>query len=98
MRKALAQPGKTGGCTCWTARVERPLLGIEERPVPQEPRQATSLTQPVPVGDAFVPQSMSIAPEGFPLVNEGRIFTPSGLSRSWPSRGRAAAPTAGQLI
>ena len=76
MRKALAQPGKTG----WVYLLEResgePLLGIEERPVPQEPRQATSPTQPFPIGDAFVPQSMSIAPEGYPLVNEGRIFTP----------------------
>jgi len=76
IRKALAQPGKTG----WVYLLDResglPLLGIEERSVPQEPRQATSPTQPFPVGDAFVPQSMSIAPEGFRLVNEGRIFTP----------------------
>jgi plastocyanin len=32
------------------------LLGIEERPVPQEPRQKTAKTQPYPVGDAVVPQ------------------------------------------
>jgi alcohol dehydrogenase (cytochrome c) len=53
-----------------------PLIGIEERPVPQEPRQATSPTQPFPVGDAFVPQSLDIAPEGYRLGNGGRIFTP----------------------
>ena len=76
MRKALAQPGKTGWVYLLDRESGEPLLGIKERPVPQEPRQATSLTQPVPVGDAFVPQSMSIAPEGFSLVNEGRIFTP----------------------
>jgi quinohemoprotein ethanol dehydrogenase len=76
MRKALAQPGKTGWVYVLDRESGEPLLGIEERPVPQEPRQATSPTQPFPVGDAFVPQSMSIAPEGYPLVNAGRIFTP----------------------
>jgi alcohol dehydrogenase (cytochrome c) len=75
-RKVLAQPGKTGWVYLLDRESGEPLLGIEERPVPQEPRQATSPTQPVPVGDAFVPQSMAIAPEGFRLVNEGRIFTP----------------------
>ncbi|HLF10231.1 MAG TPA: PQQ-binding-like beta-propeller repeat protein, partial [Gammaproteobacteria bacterium] len=39
-------------------------------------RQATAATQPYPRGDAFVPQSIEIAPEGFRLINEGRIFTP----------------------
>jgi alcohol dehydrogenase (cytochrome c) len=34
----------------------KPLIGIEERPVPQEPRQKTAKTQPFPVGDAIVPQ------------------------------------------
>ena len=54
-----------------------PLIGIEERPVPQEPRQATAATQPYPIGDAFVPQSIEIQIEGYPpLVNGGRIFTP----------------------
>ncbi|MGD2168382.1 MAG: PQQ-binding-like beta-propeller repeat protein, partial [Gammaproteobacteria bacterium] len=75
-RKALAQAGKTG----WVYMLDRtsgvPLLGIEERPVPQEPRQATSPTQPFPLGDAFVPQSVAVAPEGFELINQGRIFTP----------------------
>ena len=76
MRKGLAQASKTG----WVYILDRtdgtPLIGIEERPVPQEPRQATSPTQPYPVGDAFVPQSVPIAPEGIALVNGGRIFTP----------------------
>jgi alcohol dehydrogenase (cytochrome c) len=50
--------------------------------VPQEPRQATAATQPYPVGDALVPQSIDIPPEGVhvqddgSLVNGGRIFTP----------------------
>jgi len=75
-RKALAQPSKTGWVYILDRTNGRPLIGIEERPVPQEPRQATARTQPFPAGDAFVPQSMAIAPEGFRLVNQGRIFTP----------------------
>jgi quinohemoprotein ethanol dehydrogenase len=54
----------------------QPLLGMEERAVPQEPRQATAATQPYPEGDAVVPQSVDIQPEGFPLINGGKIFTP----------------------
>lgn len=80
-RKGLAQASKTG----WVYLLDRmngePLIGIEERPVPQEPRQATAATQPFPIGDAFVPQSIPIAPEGYELVNEGRIFTPFWTDR-----------------
>jgi alcohol dehydrogenase (cytochrome c) len=76
MRQALAQPSKTG----WVYILDRtdgtPLVGIDEQPVPQELRQATAATQPIPRGDAFVPQHLDIAPEGYPLVNGGRIFTP----------------------
>ena len=75
-RKALAQPSKTGWVYILDRVTGRPLVGIEEREVPQEPRQGTARTQPFPAGDAFVPQSMTIAPEGFRLVNQGRIFTP----------------------
>jgi alcohol dehydrogenase (cytochrome c) len=75
-RKGLAQAGKTG----WVYILDRtdgtPLIGIEERPVAQEPRQKTAATQPYPIGDAFVPQQVDIAPEGFDLINQGRIFTP----------------------
>lgn len=76
LRKAIAEPGKTGWVYILDRVTGEPLIGIEERPVPQEPRQATSPTQPHPVGDAFVPQSVDIAPEGYRLVNGGRIFTP----------------------
>jgi quinohemoprotein ethanol dehydrogenase len=76
MRKAAAEPSKTGWVYILDRVTGKPLVGIEERPVPQEPRQATAKTQPFPVGDAVVPQSIAIAPEGFRLVNEGRIFTP----------------------
>jgi alcohol dehydrogenase (cytochrome c) len=75
-RRGLAAAGKTG----WVYILDRtngePLIGIEERPVPQDLRQATAATQPYPIGDSFVPQHIDVAPEGTKLVNEGRIFTP----------------------
>jgi len=76
MRRGLAQAGKTGWVYILDRITGEPLIGIEERPVLQEPRQATSPTQPFPVGDALVPQDLAVAPEDHPLVNAGRIFTP----------------------
>jgi alcohol dehydrogenase (cytochrome c) len=76
LRKGLAHAGKTG----WVYILDRtngtPLIGIDERPVPQEPRQGTAGTQPYPRGDAFIPQQIDIPPEGTTLVNGGKIFTP----------------------
>ena len=83
-RKGIAQPSKTG----WVYILDRtngtPLVGIDEQKVPQEPRQATAATQPIPRGDAFVPQSIAVAPEGFSLVNRGAIFTPFWTDREVP--------------
>jgi alcohol dehydrogenase (cytochrome c) len=76
VRKGLAQVSKTGWVYLLDRETGKPLIGIEERPVPQEPRQATAPTQPYPLGDAVVPQSLDIAPEGQQLINGGRIFTP----------------------
>ena len=75
-RKAIAEVGKTGWAYILDRETGKPLIGIDERPVPQEPRQATAATQPFPRGDAVVPQLIEIAPEGHALVNDGRIFTP----------------------
>jgi quinohemoprotein ethanol dehydrogenase len=75
-RKGIAEVGKTGFTYLLDRTDGKPLIGIEERPVPQEPRQFTSKTQPFPVGDAVVPQEIDIVPEGFELVNGGKIFTP----------------------
>lgn len=76
MRKALVQVSKTG----WAYILDRvsgePLVGIEERPVMQESRQATAATQPYPIGDAIVPQYIDVIPELTRVVNDGRIFTP----------------------
>src|SRR5438105_7854668 len=72
-KKGLYQAGKTG----WVYFLDRtngqPLVGINETPVPQEPRQNTSPTQPIPVGDAFVDQCGQAVPD-FPLT--GCIYTP----------------------
>src|SRR5437016_8375659 len=76
VRKAAAEPNKAGWVYILDRTNGKPLIGIDEMPVPQEPRQHTSATQPIPRGDAFVPQIVDIAPEDFPLVNQGRIFTP----------------------
>jgi len=76
MRKAIAEVGKTGWAYILDRQTGKPLVGIDERAVPQEPRQATAATQPFPRGDAVVPQLIEIAPEGHALVNDGRIFTP----------------------
>jgi alcohol dehydrogenase (cytochrome c) len=75
-RKAIAEVGKTGWAYILDRETGKPLIGIDERPVPQEPRQATAATQPFPRGDAVVPQVIEGAPEGITLVNDGRIFTP----------------------
>ena len=75
-RRGLAQASKTGWVYILDRTNGKPLVGIDERVVPQEPRQATAATQPHPRGDAFVPQSLEIAPEGYTLTNGGRIFTP----------------------
>jgi quinohemoprotein ethanol dehydrogenase len=75
-RKAIAEVGKTGWAYILDRETGKPLIGIDEKPVPQEPKQATAATQPFPRGDAIVPHFIEIAPEGQALVNDGRIFTP----------------------
>jgi quinohemoprotein ethanol dehydrogenase len=76
LRKAVAEASKTGWVYILDRANGKPLLGIDEKPVPQEPRQLTSATQPFPRGDAFVPHQIDIPLEDYPLVNQGRIFTP----------------------
>ena len=66
-RKALAEAGRTGWVYILDRTNGKPLIGIEEKPVPQEPRQKTAKTQPIPVGDATVPQCPQPLP-GYPQV------------------------------
>ena len=54
MRKGIAQAGKTGWVYFLDRETGEPLVGIEEKAVPQDERQKTAATQPFPVGDAFV--------------------------------------------
>jgi quinohemoprotein ethanol dehydrogenase len=76
MRKGLAQAAKTGWVYLLDRATGEPLIGIVETPVMQEPAQHTAATQPFPIGDAIVPQSLDMPLEGFELVNDGKIFTP----------------------
>ena len=83
MRKGIAQVGKTGFTYLLDRATGKPLIGIVEKPVPQEPRLSTAKTQPYPIGDPVVPQQVDIVPEGARLEpgtthlpNYGRIFTP----------------------
>jgi quinohemoprotein ethanol dehydrogenase len=59
LRHALAEASKTGWVYILDRTNGKPLVGIDERAVPQEPRQHTAATQPFPMGDAFTPQSIT---------------------------------------
>jgi plastocyanin/glucose dehydrogenase len=56
MRKGIAEACKTG----WIYMLDRvsgkPLIGIDEKPVEVDERVASSPTQPIPQGDAVMPQ------------------------------------------
>ena len=54
-RQILMHGGKTGMMYILDRVTGKPLIGIEERAVPQEPRMKTAPTQPFPIGDSFVP-------------------------------------------
>jgi quinohemoprotein ethanol dehydrogenase len=71
-RKGIAQAGKTGWVYILDRASGKPLIGIDERPVPQEPRQKTAKTQPYPQGDATVPQCADPQPG----IKTGCIFEP----------------------
>ncbi|PYN84509.1 MAG: quinonprotein alcohol dehydrogenase [Candidatus Rokuibacteriota bacterium] len=72
-RKGIAEAGHTGWLYILDRTNGKPLIGIEERPVPQEPRQKTAKTQPFPLGDATVPQCADLLP-GYDKA--GCIFEP----------------------
>ena len=54
-RKILMHAGKTGYLYILDRTNGKPLIGVEDKPVPQEPRLKTAKTQPYPIGDPFVP-------------------------------------------
>jgi len=87
-RKGIAQAGRTGWVYILDRTNGKPLIGIEERAVPQEPRQKTAKTQPFPVGDAIVPQCAEPMPaSGYekagcifePFWEEPVLIQPSGV-------------------
>lgn len=59
LRKAIAAANKTGWVYLLDRETGKPLLPIEERPVPQQEYLKTWPTQPHPVGDSFVPQRIT---------------------------------------
>jgi quinohemoprotein ethanol dehydrogenase len=61
LRHALAEASKTGWVYVLDRTNGKPLIGIDEKAVPQDARQHTAQTQPFPVGDAFSPQSVTAA-------------------------------------
>jgi PQQ-dependent dehydrogenase (methanol/ethanol family) len=72
-RKILMHGGKTGMVYILDRTNGTPLIGIEERSVPQLPEQKTAKTQPYAMGDALVP----LCPEGVPAnFPSGCLFTP----------------------
>lgn len=81
-RQAIAVAGKTGFYYIFDRTNGQPLVGIDETPVPQDPRQKTSATQPIPKGDAFVPQCTDVdAPahdsrKPVPNYLAGCLYTP----------------------
>jgi outer membrane protein assembly factor BamB len=63
-RKILIHGGKTGLTYILDRTNGKPLIGIEERPVPQNPANKTAKTQPFPIGDSpvpYCPESGSVA-------------------------------------
>jgi quinohemoprotein ethanol dehydrogenase len=82
LRKGIAQVPKTGYLYVLDRETGAPLHPIEDVPVPQVPGRATAATQPIPVGDEILPHTIDMAPEGWPLVNEGRTFTPLPMEGS----------------
>ena len=81
MKKALGEAGKTGWIYFLDRETGEPLIGIEEKEVPQLAEQKTSPTQPFPIGDSFVPQGVTEEDVERDLSDEfegeiGSIFTP----------------------
>jgi alcohol dehydrogenase (cytochrome c) len=56
MHKGIAEACKTGWIYMLDRSNGKPLIGIDEKPVEQEPRLASAATQPYPQGDAVMPQ------------------------------------------
>jgi quinohemoprotein ethanol dehydrogenase len=91
-RKALAAHSKQGWVYILDRVTGKPLIGVNETPVPQEARQKTAATQPIPVGDPTAPQCAEPV-EGY---QRGCMFTPvwSDTKIAQPSASADWAPGA----
>jgi plastocyanin len=80
LRKAVAVAGKTGYLYIFDRVTGEPLQDVDYKAVPQEPRQNTAATQPIPGGEAFVPlcPDPRVEPSLRPVPNylAGCLFTP----------------------
>ncbi len=81
-KKGIAEAGKTGWVYILNRTNGKPLIGINEKPVPQLKSVNTYPTQPYPVGDAFSKQCATksvyagkLAPDKKPY-KVGCIYTP----------------------
>jgi alcohol dehydrogenase (cytochrome c) len=71
--KGIGQTGKTGWVYLLDRQTGAPIVGIDEKLVPQIGQQKTAPTQPYPIGDAFVPQACTEDIGNYPTAG---IFTP----------------------
>jgi alcohol dehydrogenase (cytochrome c) len=87
--KALAETGKTGWTYVLDRRTGKPLLPVEEQAVPQDAKQKTARTQPIPQYEPFIPNDVTdedVAEVGKlaranasgkpPRIVKGHIYTP----------------------
>ena len=75
VRKAISEINKNGYNYILDRVTGEPLLGMDYVPVPQEPRQATADTQPIPRGVTAAPVTIDIAPEAAVLLDE-HVYVP----------------------
>ena len=71
--KGLAQAGKSGWVYLLDRETGKPLVPINEKPVPQDAFQKTAATQPFPEGEPFVPLACPEKVQNYPM---GGVFTP----------------------
>ncbi len=73
--KGIGEAGKTGWVYLLDRETGKPLVGIDEKAVPQMAKQNTAATQPFPTGQPFAPHECPEAVGNYPM---GNIFTPFG--------------------
>jgi alcohol dehydrogenase (cytochrome c) len=71
--KGMGEAGKTAWVYLLDRETGKPLVGIDEKLVPQMSEQKTAATQPYPIGDSFAPQA---CPADIGTYPTAAIFTP----------------------